>query len=141
MLFGKIEYGNLGSWRKKVPYELRPVWRLSFVLAYSIYSSVAISFSLCDGNSNILCIENERDALLKFKNDLIDPSNRLSSWVEVGDYCNWNGVVCHNLTSHVDQLHLVAPLSSLDTLAPFSGWETYEWLTLRGHINPFLFKL
>ncbi|PPR83031.1 hypothetical protein GOBAR_AA37686 [Gossypium barbadense] len=70
----------------------------------------AICFSICDANSNLLCIQSERQALLKFKNHLIDPSNRLSSWVEGGDCCKWIGVVCHNSTGHIHQLHL-APLS------------------------------
>ncbi|KAK8589545.1 hypothetical protein V6N13_088371 [Hibiscus sabdariffa] len=103
--------------------------------------TAAISFSFCDGNSNVLCIQSEREALLKFKNDLIDPSNRLSSWVEGGDCCKWNGVVCHNLTGHVDQLHLAAPLSSPDILAPFAEWEAYERSTLGGQINPSLLEL
>ncbi|CAL2224944.1 unnamed protein product [Prunus armeniaca] len=40
-----------------------------------------------------------------FKQDLKDPSNRLLSWVGEGDCCNWTGVVCDNLTSHVRELH------------------------------------
>ncbi|KAL4378564.1 hypothetical protein GQ457_02G033910 [Hibiscus cannabinus] len=92
-----------------------------------IIVAVCFSCSCCDGNSNVLCIESEREALLKLKNDLIDPSNKLSSWVEGGNCCKWNGVVCHNLTGHVDQLHLAA--------------EPYEWLKLGGTINPSLLQL
>ncbi|XP_030934631.1 receptor-like protein EIX1 [Quercus lobata] len=44
--------------------------------------------------------------LLNFKQDLIDPSNWLSSWTVDGDCCHWLGVVCHNLTAHIHQLHL-----------------------------------
>ncbi|KAL1146047.1 hypothetical protein V6Z11_A11G343500 [Gossypium hirsutum] len=89
----------------------------------------AICFTICDANSNLLCIPSEREALLKFKNHLIDPSNRLSSWVEGGDCCKWIGVVCHNLTGHVHQLHLAAPLSP------------YEQSALGGKINPSLLEL
>ncbi|MBA0771175.1 hypothetical protein Gotri_019686, partial [Gossypium trilobum] len=68
----------------------------------------AICFTICHANSNLLCIPSEREALLKFKNHLIDPSNSLSSWVEGGDCCKWIGVVCHNSTGHVHQLHLAS---------------------------------
>nr|KJB45925.1 hypothetical protein B456_007G338400 [Gossypium raimondii] len=87
----------------------------------------AICFSVCDANSNLLCIQSEREDLLKFKNDLADPSNRLSSWVEGGDCCKWIGVVCHNSTGHVNQLHLAAP-----PLSPSA---------LGGKINPSLLEL
>ncbi|KAL4379964.1 hypothetical protein GQ457_02G033920 [Hibiscus cannabinus] len=92
----------------------------------------AICFSCCDANSNVVCIESEREALLKLKNDMIDPSNRLSSWVEGGNCCKWNGVVCHNLTAHVDQLHLAAPPDEE---------ETSERSKLGGTINPSLLQL
>nr|XP_023892369.1 receptor-like protein EIX2 [Quercus suber] len=62
-------------------------------------------FFFCTGLlSELRCID--RQALLNFKQHLIDPSNRLSSWTVDGDCCHWLGVVCHNLTAHVHQLHL-----------------------------------
>ncbi|KAL1146050.1 hypothetical protein V6Z11_A11G343800 [Gossypium hirsutum] len=99
-----------------------PISLLSFLLLIA-----AICFSICDANFNLLCIQTEREALLKFKNDLIDPSNRLSSWIEGGDCCKWIGVVCHNSTGHVNQLHLAAPLFSPSALG--------------GKINPSLLEL
>ncbi|XP_017604592.1 receptor-like protein EIX2 [Gossypium arboreum] len=102
----------------------------------------AICFSICHANSNLLCIQSEREALLKFKNHLIDPSNRLSSWVEGGDCCKWIGVVCHNSTGYVNQLHLAAPpLSEPDFDATPAEWEAYERSKLRGKINPSLLEL
>ncbi|MFQ6657212.1 hypothetical protein Gotur_026991 [Gossypium turneri] len=89
----------------------------------------AFCFTICHANSDVLCIQSKREALLKFKNHIIDPSNRLSSWVEGGDCCKWIGVVCHNSTGHVHQLHLAAPLSP------------YELSKLRGKINPSLLDL
>ncbi|XP_039022463.1 receptor-like protein EIX2 [Hibiscus syriacus] len=91
----------------------------------------AACVSFCHGNSNVLCIGSERDALLKLKNDLIDPSNRLSSWVEGGDCCEWNGVVCHNTTGHVTQL----------LLSPPEGQQSYGRSSLGGKINPSLLEL
>ncbi|KAG4123133.1 hypothetical protein ERO13_D11G308866v2 [Gossypium hirsutum] len=106
---------------------------------------VAICFSFCDATSDVLCIESERKALLKFKNDLVDPSNRLSSWVEDGDCCKWLGVVCHNTTGHINQLHLAAPLSVPHFDASVAEWETYHTSknnsTLRGKINSSLLEL
>nr|KJB45942.1 hypothetical protein B456_007G339300 [Gossypium raimondii] len=106
---------------------------------------VAICFSFCDANSNVLCIESERNALLKFKNDLVDPSNRFASWVEGGDCCKWLGVVCHNSTGHINQLHLAAPLSVPHFDAPVTEWEAYHRSknnsSLRGKINSSLLEL
>ncbi|CAL8132062.1 unnamed protein product [Prunus armeniaca] len=64
------------------------------------------TISLCNGNLGVPCEQNERQALLMFKQDLKDPSNKLLSWVGEGDCCNWTGVVCDNLTGHVRELHL-----------------------------------
>ncbi|MBA0619313.1 hypothetical protein Godav_028504, partial [Gossypium davidsonii] len=80
-------------------------------------------------------------ALLKFKNDLIDPSNRLSSWVEGGDCCEWIGVICQNSTGHVNQLHLASPLSEPDFFAPNVEWEAYYNSMLGWNINPSLLEL
>ncbi|MBA0771193.1 hypothetical protein Gotri_019693 [Gossypium trilobum] len=103
--------------------------------------NAAICFTICDANSNARCIQSEREALLKFKNHLIDPSNRLSSWVEGGDCCEWIGVVCHNSTGHVHQLNLAPTLSEPDEFAPCFEWEAYERSKLGGKINPSLLEL
>ncbi|KAA3472275.1 LRR receptor-like serine/threonine-protein kinase FLS2 [Gossypium australe] len=76
-----------------------------------------------------------------FKNHLIDPSNRLSSWVEGGDCCEWIGVVCHNSTGPVHQLNLAPTLSEPDEFAPYFELEAYERSKLGGKINPSLLEL
>ncbi|XP_027151217.1 receptor-like protein EIX2 [Coffea eugenioides] len=55
--------------------------------------------------SNVSCFENERKALLEFKKDLIDKSNRLISWIGE-DCCSWEGVGCGKNTRHVVKLDL-----------------------------------
>ncbi|XP_040938109.1 receptor-like protein EIX2 [Gossypium hirsutum] len=56
--------------------------------------------------------------------------------------CEWIGVVCHNSTGHVNQLHL-APLSEPDDFAPYADheWEAYYNSLLVGKINPSLLEL
>ncbi|XP_040960345.1 receptor-like protein EIX1 [Gossypium hirsutum] len=83
--------------------------------------SPTICFSFCHANSNVLCIESEGEG---------------------GDFCKWIGVVCHNSTGHVNQLHLAAAaLSAPDFDAPPAEWEAYERSKLRGKINPSLLEL
>ncbi|KAK6243347.1 hypothetical protein QUC31_009756 [Theobroma cacao] len=103
----------------------------------------AAGFSFCDGKSNVLCIESERQALLKFKHDLIDHSNRLSSWVEGDqeDCCKWVGVLCDNRTGHVYKLHLGLLSSSLDEYATNAERDAYDLSRLGGKINPSLVDL
>jgi hypothetical protein len=55
------------------------------------------------------CIERERQALLKFKEGLIDDFGLLSTWgseEEKRDCCKWRGVGCNNRTGHVTHLDL-----------------------------------
>nr|POE64647.1 lrr receptor-like serine/threonine-protein kinase fls2 [Quercus suber] len=99
-------------------------------------------FIFCTGHSHsqLRCIDTERHALLTFKQDLIDPLNRLSSWTVDGDCCHWLGVVCHNLTAHVHQLHLTTfpPPGGFETLEQVEAWERSMF---GGKLNPSLLDL
>nr|GEY71020.1 putative leucine-rich repeat protein, plant-type [Tanacetum cinerariifolium] len=57
--------------------------------------------------NHVLCKDVEREALLEFKNGLIDHPNKLASWVGLEEECcSWFGIVCDNYTGHVHQIHL-----------------------------------
>ncbi|KAG6695857.1 hypothetical protein I3842_09G118000 [Carya illinoinensis] len=62
----------------------------------------------------VKCLEKERKTLLAFKESLIDPSGRLSSWVGE-NFCTWIGVGCDNRTRHVVKLDLKNPVPVFDT--------------------------
>ncbi|KAK9937222.1 hypothetical protein M0R45_014026 [Rubus argutus] len=93
------------------------------------------------------CMEDERRALLSFKQDLTDPSGRLSSWVG-HNCCQWRGISCNNRTGHVAKLDLRNPYSY--TYPDFRNPYTYEkWInyteheesSLGGKLNPSLLAL
>ncbi|XP_025981913.1 receptor-like protein EIX1 [Glycine max] len=86
-----------------------------------------------------VCIPSERETLLKIKNNLNDPSNRLWSWNPNNtNCCHWYGVLCHNVTSHLLQLHLNTTFS-----AAFYHFdeEAYEKSQFGGEISPCLADL
>ncbi|GLT25000.1 hypothetical protein SLA2020_001580 [Shorea laevis] len=85
--------------------------RLIFLyLAFLILITNVTIIGICNGNSvHAVCIEGEKEALLKFKQGIVDRTNRLASWHSDGDCCKWTGIVCDNMTGHVIELHLRAP--------------------------------
>ncbi|XP_059633800.1 receptor-like protein EIX2 [Cornus florida] len=94
------------------------------------------------------CIEEERKALLTFKQGLKDPSGRLSSWV--GDACcHWSGVRCNNVSGHVVKLHLRNPFSESSEIfwsmeydyERFAYASHYQRSCLRGQISSSLLHL
>ncbi|KAL5737674.1 hypothetical protein ACOSP7_030435 [Xanthoceras sorbifolium] len=112
-------------------------------LFFPLLSIATIYFSFCNGSTYVPCIESERLALLTFKQDLIDPSNRLASWIGDGDCCNWAGVDCHNVTGHVLQLQLRNPHLEYFTsdYRSQAKYEAYMRSMLGGTINPSLLNL
>ncbi|KAG8379874.1 hypothetical protein BUALT_Bualt07G0134700 [Buddleja alternifolia] len=70
-------------------------------------------------NLTLSCKENEKKALLKFKENLTNQSDsgKLSSWNE-GDCCKWSGVSCSTKTGHVIKLDLRNTFSSTFEVNP-----------------------
>ncbi|KAL8210804.1 hypothetical protein R6Q57_005241 [Mikania cordata] len=101
-------------------------------------------FHLCLSNDNkggVRCKDDERQALLEFKQGLIDKADRLASWVgENKDCCNWTGIVCNNFTGRVHKIHLRGNCRMND----YNKIEEYEEFVkqrLRGDISASLLNL
>ncbi|KAM3696001.1 hypothetical protein ACJW31_06G004700 [Castanea mollissima] len=120
------------------------------LLRIIIAVTLTLLFCFLTADSEVRCIESERHALLNFKQDLEDPSNRLASWTAAAafdvDCCDWVGVVCHNRTGHVLQLHLTTFYPLYDELTTGDAQyeaqlQTYERSVFGGKINPSLLDL
>ncbi|KAG5108855.1 hypothetical protein JHK84_045762 [Glycine max] len=113
----------------------------------SIYILVFLHLWLCSlPCRESVCIPSERETLLKIKNNLNDPSNRLWSWNHNHtNCCHWYGVLCHNVTSHLLQLHLNSSLSDAFYYdyydSAFYDEEAYERSQFGGEISPCLADL
>ncbi|KAH0743960.1 hypothetical protein KY290_031953 [Solanum tuberosum] len=93
-------------------------------IALSVTCGVVFSSGVGDGN--IKCLQTELEALLSFKQELLDVRGRLSSWGNEGfnqDCCTWRGVQCDNQTSYVIRLDLRGPsgLNASVATAPLIG--------------------
>lgn len=119
---------------------MKPIMKLAVaLLLLELLALANIKIGYCNGRAYICCIQSEREALLRFKQDLKDPANRLASWSD-GNCCTWAGVVCNDSTGHVLELCLGNPFLHDDE--PF--WlEDYkdETSKLIGKINPSLLDL
>ncbi|GMP94738.1 hypothetical protein CsSME_00044074 [Camellia sinensis var. sinensis] len=78
-------------------------------MLFALFFIERLEFICSNTNSNVSCIASEREALMKFKGNLTDYANRLSSWVGK-DYCMWKGVGCSKKTGHVVKLDLHNPI-------------------------------
>ncbi|KAK9937287.1 hypothetical protein M0R45_014088 [Rubus argutus] len=101
-----------------------------YLLFLLLASSYLQTRNFCVGGG-IPCIEEERRALLSFKQDVVDPSGRLSSWVG-HDCCQWKGISCNNRTGHIAKMDLANTYAN-----KYSSWLTF----LGGKINPCLLSL
>ncbi|XVF54896.1 hypothetical protein PTKIN_Ptkin05aG0217200 [Pterospermum kingtungense] len=86
--------------------------------------------------TNVTCHEFEGQALVRFKQDLTDPSGRLASWGNEPNCCTWPGVTCDEKTGHVLKLRLRNPLDPYNEF--YIPSEAYAKLWFGGNINPSL---
>ncbi|XAR53563.1 Non-specific serine/threonine protein kinase [Bertholletia excelsa] len=92
----------------------------------------AVSAILLTANPSLQlpCMGAERQALLRFKQVLVDDYGRLSYWESEEDCCRWREVGCSNRTGHA---------TVLDLRAPFSFNVGYKYL--KGNLSPSLLEL
>ncbi|XP_044473178.1 receptor-like protein EIX2 isoform X2 [Mangifera indica] len=108
------------------------------VLFLQLFAISTISISFCRGSSTVCCIESEKQALLRFKQDLNSSNSlRLASWNADGDCCTWAGVSCDNLTGHVHKLDLRNPYDDYvsyafmwSMLVDIGNMTSVKWLDL-----------
>ncbi|XP_028083080.1 receptor-like protein EIX2 [Camellia sinensis] len=108
--------------------------RVIAFLVLVILTIATINLSSCNGD--VVCINSEKQALLCFKREFKDPSNKLSSWDVEDDCCKWAGVVCDKLNGHVIELYLQNPNST----TPVVG-KVHQSSVLDGKIDPSLVNL
>ncbi|GLU11464.1 hypothetical protein SLE2022_282050 [Rubroshorea leprosula] len=106
---------------------------LSLSLLLGFFCLKTIQLVSCHGDLQVNCIKNEREALLKFKESLTDPSGRLSSWFGE-DCCKWKGVQCDKKTTHIVELKLRNP-------RPAVVKDDGTAYNLGGELNPSLLNL
>ncbi|XP_024175481.1 receptor-like protein 19 [Rosa chinensis] len=82
--------------------------------------------------TTIMCLESERQALLQFKQGLVDESNALASWKSKKDCCKWRGIACNNQTGHV---------TGLNFSFSYDSYFNYSEVPLRGAMSPSLLEL
>ncbi|KAG4921612.1 hypothetical protein JHK86_050425 [Glycine max] len=112
-------------------------------------TSLMFKFGICTGpsDSETFCVPSEREALLRFKHHLKDPSNRLWSWnASNTNCCDWTGVVCSNVTAHVLELHLNTsppplPYSNNSDIEYEEALDAYHSSKFGGEIKPSLLEL
>ncbi|KAF8011980.1 hypothetical protein BT93_I0186 [Corymbia citriodora subsp. variegata] len=83
---------------------------LSLVTLVIILNNSGVCFCR---NSISICGEQEREALIQFKQSFRDPSRLLSSW-KGQDCCKWKGVTCDKVYGHIIKLQLPQPMEDQD---------------------------
>ncbi|KAL5736372.1 hypothetical protein ACOSQ2_031160 [Xanthoceras sorbifolium] len=116
--------------------------RLSLCFFMYIMYSSALSLSLFAHSTSSLCHDEERSALLRFKESILtdkfasqDPSaySKVESWNwHISDCCLWDGVKCNNKTGHVIRLDLTSSClyGSINSTSTLFHLVHLQWLSL-----------
>ncbi|GLT65180.1 hypothetical protein SLA2020_376260 [Shorea laevis] len=104
---------------------------LIYALLVLLHMQTSIGSNSTTADDGVRCIESERQALLTFKQGLVDEHGRLSSWggEELKkNCCEWEGVQCSSITGHITMLNL-------------TKYSYHLQFILRGNLSPSLFEL
>ncbi|KAL0010493.1 hypothetical protein SO802_005601 [Lithocarpus litseifolius] len=97
------------------------------VFVFLLLSLGIFKLGSCSANNvTVKCIKSEREALVRFKEGVIDFPGKLSSWVGE-DCCQWKGIECDNESGHVTMLNLSNPAGRH---RHFDYHERYQYYTL-----------
>ncbi|KAE8675374.1 putative Disease resistance family protein / LRR family protein [Hibiscus syriacus] len=111
--------------------------RVGTVVFLEFFCLSFLVISLCNVISDAACLESERQALMRFKQDLTDASDLLASWSSNGgNCCDWTGIVCDNVTGRVVELRLGNLHNPRDDTA-FPG-KPFERSRLSGKVDSLL---
>ncbi|QCD94593.1 LRR receptor-like serine/threonine-protein kinase FLS2 [Vigna unguiculata] len=69
-------------------------------------SGISMTLKNSSESGEAKCIESEREALLSFKEGLIDDFGMLSTWTNNTDCCKWKHILCNHQTGHIQLLDL-----------------------------------
>ncbi|KAG0566479.1 hypothetical protein KC19_7G067000 [Ceratodon purpureus] len=81
------------------------------IVCVTLFMSIFFGVARAQTSSSPVCSATDRDALLRFKNGIVNGSTTpcLSSWtLTSGNCCAWLGVKCEAITGHVVELNLTS---------------------------------
>ncbi|KAL7214263.1 hypothetical protein ACSBR1_026638 [Camellia fascicularis] len=115
-------------------FNMRKFSTIGLLLVVLLFNETTLS-CLCNA-STIGCIEEERQAILKFKDSFTEYTGRLSSW-HSQDCCSWKGVQCDEISNHIVRLDLGVDSNTpeFNTYVPLQDNEVHSCLLQLEYLN------